>query len=102
MKKFAFFLLGLVAFVACSEQKAPFNYRGLAFTTPVDQFVDSMLARGFAIDSAASDSGRTAGSFLGQSVAGYPGELYCRQQRQHACHVAAFARRIGERAQCLA
>ena len=59
MKKFAFFLLGLVAFVACSEQKAPFNYRGLAFTTPVDQFVDSMLARGFAIDSAASDSGRT-------------------------------------------
>ena len=38
MKKFAFFLLGLVA---------------------VDQFVDSMLARGFAIDSAASDSGRT-------------------------------------------
>ena len=34
-------------------------YRGLAFSLPVTQFVDSMKSRGFAIDSAASDSGRT-------------------------------------------
>lgn len=59
MKKIVIAFVAFLAFVACSEQKAPFNYRGLAFTTPVDQFVDSMLARGFAIDSAASDSGRT-------------------------------------------
>jgi len=60
MKKLVFIaLVALVAFAACSEQKAPFNYRGLAFTLPVSQFVDSMQARGFAIDSAASDSGRT-------------------------------------------
>ncbi len=60
MKNLTLFFLAFVAFVACSkEQKTPFNYRGLAFTMPVAQFVDSMTARGFAIDSAASDSGRT-------------------------------------------
>ena len=60
MKNLTLFLLALVAFVACSqEQKSPFNYRGLAFTLPTSQFVDSMLARGFVVDSAASDSGRT-------------------------------------------
>ena len=60
MKNLTLFFLAFVAFVACSkEQKTPFNYRGLDFTMPVAQFVDSMTARGFAIDSAASDSGRT-------------------------------------------
>ncbi len=60
MKKIAFFLLTLMVFVACSEEKkAPFNYRGLAFTLPASQLVDSMLARGFAVDSVASDSGKT-------------------------------------------
>ena len=49
MKKIVIAFVAFLTFVACSEQKAPFNYRGLAFTTPVDQFVDSMLARGFAI-----------------------------------------------------
>ena len=60
MKKVVLFLVALMAMVACSEeQKAPFNYRGLAFTMPTAQLVDSLLARGFAVDSAASDSGRT-------------------------------------------
>ena len=60
MKKIALFLLALQAVAACSDsQKVPFNYRGLAFTMPASQFTDSMLARGFAVDSAASDSGRT-------------------------------------------
>ena len=59
MKKLAFFLLGVVAFVACSSEKAPFNYRGLAMSMPLTQFMDSLQARGFAIDTTASDSGKT-------------------------------------------
>lgn len=59
MKKIVVFVLAMMTFVACQESRAPFNYRGLAFTLPVNQFVDSMLARGFAVDSAASDSGNT-------------------------------------------
>lgn len=58
MKKIALSLLAVMVFAACS-QKAPFNYRGLPFTLTMTQFTDSMLARGFAVDSAASDSGRT-------------------------------------------
>ena len=68
MKKLLYSLMclaccGIIAatLTACDEEKkAPFNYRGLVFTMPTSQFVDSMLARGFAIDSTASDSGRTA------------------------------------------
>ena len=61
MKKIALLIVALVAITACSDKKesGPFNYRGLAFTMPAQQLVDSMLARGFAVDSAASDSGRT-------------------------------------------
>lgn len=60
MKNLTLFFLALLAFVACSqEQKSPFSYRGLAFTLSTSLFVDSMQARGFAVDSAASDSGRT-------------------------------------------
>ena len=61
MKKIALFIVALVVIAACSDnkEKAPFNYRGLAFSLSAPQLVDSMLARGFAVDSAASDSGRT-------------------------------------------
>jgi hypothetical protein len=61
MKKIALFIVALMAIVACSEKKeaGPFNYRGLAFSMPAQQLVDSMLARCFAVDSVASDSGRT-------------------------------------------
>lgn len=60
MKKIVLYFVALVALGACSDvQKAPFNYRGLVFTLPVSQLEDSMLARGFSVDSAASDSGRT-------------------------------------------
>jgi hypothetical protein len=45
-----------MAFIACSEQK-PFTYRGLSFSMPASQLVDSLLARGFLVDSATSDSG---------------------------------------------
>ncbi len=60
MKKVVLFLVAIMVFASCSEeQKAPFNYRGLAFTMSASDLVDSLQARGFAIDSAASDSGRT-------------------------------------------
>jgi hypothetical protein len=61
MKKMLFSLMALAAICACQQSGTPaqFNYRGLAFTLPVSQFVDSMLARGFAVDSVASDSGKT-------------------------------------------
>ena len=58
MKKLVVALLAFMAIVACSDDKASFNYRGLSFNMPTAEFVDSMSARGFAIDSAASDSGR--------------------------------------------
>ena len=58
MKKIALFVVALMAFVACQENKSPFNYRGLAFSLPASELVDSLVARGFAIDSATSDSGR--------------------------------------------
>ena len=59
MKKLAFLFVSLTVLLACSEEKAPFNYRGLPLSLKTSQFVDSMLARGFAVDSAASDSGKT-------------------------------------------
>ena len=52
MKKLALFVVALMAFVACQESKSPFNYRGLAFSMPVNDMVDSLLARGFVVDSA--------------------------------------------------
>ncbi len=59
MKKFVLFLFALVFLMSCSDDKKAFNYRGLAFSLPTSQMVDSMLARGFVVDSAASDSGHT-------------------------------------------
>ncbi len=53
MKKLAFFLMGLLMLAACSEQ-TPFAYRGLPFILSTTQLLDSMRARGFDIDSAAS------------------------------------------------
>ena len=58
MKKLFFVFVALVTLVACGEGEKKFNYRGLAFTLPTGQLVDSMLARGFVVDSAASDSGQ--------------------------------------------
>ena len=60
MKKLVAICLAILALCACGdEERAPFSYRGLALSLPVHQFVDSMLSRGFAVDSIASDSGRT-------------------------------------------
>ncbi len=60
MKKVFFCLVSLVAMWACSSgEQAPFSYRGLPMEQSVGSFVDGMKARGFVVDSAASDSGRT-------------------------------------------
>ena len=59
MKKLFLFVAAVAALFACSSEKAPFNYRGLAMSMPLAQFMDSLQARGFAVDSAASDSGKT-------------------------------------------
>jgi len=53
------FVAFLLLLTSCGEQQKPFNYRGLAFSLPTAQFVDSLMARGFQVDSIASDSGRT-------------------------------------------
>ena len=59
MKKLVLFIAAIAALWACSDEKAPFNYRGLVMTMPLTQFMDSLQARGFAVDTAASDSGKT-------------------------------------------
>ncbi|MBQ8065633.1 MAG: hypothetical protein IJ200_08270 [Prevotella sp.] len=70
MKKLVATCLAAAALCACSQKgEAPFNYRGLPLSMPVAEFVDSMVARGFAVDSAASDSGRTV--VLGNPAAHY-------------------------------
>jgi hypothetical protein len=58
MKKLVILLLTMTVIASCSDEQKPFNYRGLSFQLTTSQLVDSMLARGFAVDSAASDSGR--------------------------------------------
>ena len=47
----------MMVIASCSDEQKPFNYRGLSFQLTTSQLVDSMQARGFAVDSAASDSG---------------------------------------------
>lgn len=60
MKKVAFLFVSMLMMFACSKnERAPFNYRGLPLALNATQFVDSMQARGFVVDSAASDSGHT-------------------------------------------
>lgn len=59
MKKLFFPIMALLLLFSCGEQEKPFNYRGLAFSMPTTQFVDSLTTRGFQVDSIASDSGNT-------------------------------------------
>ncbi len=61
MKKVILSLMcSILLLMSCGDQqKQPFNYRGLDFTMSAPQFVESLISRGFAVDSVASDSGRT-------------------------------------------
>ena len=60
LKKLIFVFAALLALASCSKSNnSAFNYRGLAFTLPASQRVEQLQERGFVVDSAASDSGRT-------------------------------------------
>lgn len=57
MKKIFVALMALVALCACSGgEKKGLAYRGLSMDLPFQTFIDSLQARGFAIDSAKTDS----------------------------------------------
>ena len=54
--------MALVAFLvlcACSSEQKELKYRGLSMALPFQTFIDSMQARGFAVDSAKTDSAFT-------------------------------------------
>ena len=69
MKKMLWAAMALGLLCACNGKQEGMKYHGLAMDVPAAQFVDSLAARGFAVDSAASDSGRTV-------VLKNPGERY--------------------------
>ena len=56
MKKIFLALVALIALCACNSDKKDFAYRGLSMSLPFQTFIDSLQQRGFAIDSAKSDS----------------------------------------------
>lgn len=70
MKKILVAIAAIVALGACSEEPKKFAYRGIPTDVPFQAFVDSLAARGFAIDSAKSDSAMT------RVVMAKAGELY--------------------------
>lgn len=70
MKKILVALVALVALCACNSEPKKFTYRGIPTDVPFQAFIDSMASRGFAIDSAKSDSDMT------RVVMAKPGELY--------------------------
>ena len=60
MKKILFVaLVAVIALCACNSEKKAFNYRGLPMGLPFETFVDSLQQRGYAIDSAKTDSAFT-------------------------------------------
>ena len=56
MKKIFLAFVALIALCACNSDKKDFAYRGLSMSLPFQTFIDSLQQRGFAIDSAKSDS----------------------------------------------
>ena len=57
MKKLFVALVAFAALCACSNsEKKSLDYRGLSMGMPFKTFCDSMTARGFAVDSAKTDS----------------------------------------------
>ena len=56
MKKILVALVVIVALCACNGEKKEFSYRGLSMALPFQTFIDSLQQRGFAIDSAKTDS----------------------------------------------
>lgn len=56
MKKIFLAVMAFVALCACNSEKKDFTYRGLSMALPFQTFIDSLQQRGFAIDSAKTDS----------------------------------------------
>ena len=59
MKKIFVALVAIVALCACSSEKKELSYRGLSMALPFQTFVDSLQQRGYAVDSAKTDSAFT-------------------------------------------
>lgn len=59
MKKIFVAVVALVALCACNSEEKDIKYRGLSMALPFQTFCDSMQARGFAVDSAKTDSAWT-------------------------------------------
>lgn len=70
MKKIFVALVAFVVLCACSNEPQYLNYRGLSMGMPFKAFYDSLTSRGFALDSARSDSDLT------NVVMRNPNELY--------------------------
>ena len=56
MKKIILALMAIVALGACSGGEKDMKYRGLSMALPFQTFIDSLTVRGFAVDSAKTDS----------------------------------------------
>jgi hypothetical protein len=61
MRKMILAVMAFVALCACNSDKKDLAYRGLSMGLPFQAFCDSLNARGFAMDSAKSD---TTGSMI--------------------------------------
>lgn len=59
MKKFLLAVVAFLVLCACSSEPQYLNYRGLSMGMPFKAFYDSLMNRGFALDSARSDSALT-------------------------------------------
>ena len=59
MKKIILALMAIVALGACSGGEKDLKYRGLSMALPFQTFIDSLTVRGFAVDSAKTDSAFT-------------------------------------------
>ena len=70
MKKMILALVAIVALGACSGGEKDLKYRGLSMALPFQTFIDSLTARGFAVDSAKTDSAFT------RVVMAKPNELF--------------------------
>ena len=70
MKKIILALMAIVALSACSGGEKELKYRGLSMALPFQTFIDSLTARGFAVDSAKTESAFT------RVVMAKPNELF--------------------------
>ena len=77
MKKILLAVVAFLALCACSSEPEYLNYRGLSMGLPFKTFYDSLIARGFVVDSARTDSAFT------NVLMKNPSELYHLVMAQH-------------------